>query len=515
MDEVWSERDTTPARIEAALRNIVVEHHHSDHPFVPARVLNVVVVVDGQFRGEIENRFERVGRYHPSRLVLCAVEDGPRDDRRVGGRRHRRRRAAARAHRGRARARRARRSARATSPSSTRSSTRCWSPTSRRWCGRRTATPRRSTRCAGSRRSCSSTRQDEPDVAESLERAADLAEHAYVVDLAWLRSTPWRERVAAAFDPPALRAALGQRLRGHRPPPPGLARRRAAVLRLAVVAARLEARVAGAPRRRAHRPRARPPAGGRGSSSSSPTRTRPGLAGVTIETAAGEAVSLDRAPGGLQAVRRARDGSEQSWTVLGASRGEGGILGEGVRQALLRDPTYRPALACARVMVVSVEIAVLDDPADGGGGPARAAPAAVTSCSPAARRRSARTSSRPRATPTGAARRSGSATSAACRPTTSSRTSRWPTRRCSRASTAPPEVMRMQGELGPDEGAAAYEAIREPRRRAALRPRPARPGPGRAHRLAVPGPAREARARPPRGRRARGRDGAATCRASR
>ena len=44
MDEVWSERDTTPAKIEAALRNIVIEHHHSDHPFVPARVLNVVVV---------------------------------------------------------------------------------------------------------------------------------------------------------------------------------------------------------------------------------------------------------------------------------------------------------------------------------------------------------------------------------------------------------------------------------------------------------------------------------------
>ena len=50
-------------------------------------------------------------------------------------------------------------------------------------------------------------------------------------------------------------------------------------------------------------------------------------------------------------MRRARDGTEQSWTVLGASRGEAGILGEGVRQALLRDPTYRPALACARALV--------------------------------------------------------------------------------------------------------------------------------------------------------------------
>jgi hypothetical protein len=36
--------------------------------------------------------------------------------------------------------------------------------------------------------------------------------------------------------------------------------------------------------------------------------------------------------------------------VLGASRGEAGILGEGIRQALLREPTYRPALAAADAM---------------------------------------------------------------------------------------------------------------------------------------------------------------------
>jgi hypothetical protein len=62
-------------------------------------------------------------------------------------------------------------------------------------------------------------------------------------------------------------------------------------------------------------------------------------------------VSLERGPGGLRAVRREPDGGERSWTVLGASRGEGGILGEGVRQALLRDPTYGPALRAARVML--------------------------------------------------------------------------------------------------------------------------------------------------------------------
>ena len=36
----------------------------------------------------------------------------------------------------------------------------------------------------------------------------ELEERAYVVDLAWLRSTPWRERVAATFDPPRLRREL-------------------------------------------------------------------------------------------------------------------------------------------------------------------------------------------------------------------------------------------------------------------------------------------------------------------
>jgi hypothetical protein len=58
----------------------------------------------------------------------------------------------------------------------------------------------------------------------------------------------------------------------------------------------------------------------------------------------GAGYSLDRGPGGLRAVLRGRDGTESAWTVLGASRGEAGVLGEGVRQALLRDPTYQPAL---------------------------------------------------------------------------------------------------------------------------------------------------------------------------
>ena len=75
-EEVWSERDTSPSRVEAALRHLLIERYHDEDAFVPARVLNLVVVVDGEFRGEIENRLQRVGRYHPSRLVLAAVEPG-------------------------------------------------------------------------------------------------------------------------------------------------------------------------------------------------------------------------------------------------------------------------------------------------------------------------------------------------------------------------------------------------------------------------------------------------------
>jgi hypothetical protein len=76
-----------------------------------------------------------------------------------------------------------------------------------------------------------------------------------------------------------------------------------------------------------------------------------GLQGLTLRTASGLQLSLDRAPGGLRAHRiRAKD-DEQEWTILGASRGESGVLGEGIRQALLRDPTYAPALRAAKAML--------------------------------------------------------------------------------------------------------------------------------------------------------------------
>jgi hypothetical protein len=73
---MWSERDTTPSAIEEALRELIKEQCGRDDAYAPARVLNLVVVVDREWRGEIMNRLDRVGRYHPSRTILCAVEEG-------------------------------------------------------------------------------------------------------------------------------------------------------------------------------------------------------------------------------------------------------------------------------------------------------------------------------------------------------------------------------------------------------------------------------------------------------
>ena len=351
MDEVWSERDTSPARIEAALREIVTEHHRSDHPFVPARVLNVVVVVDAAFRGEIENRFERVGRYHPSRLVLCAVEvgrttidawagvgtgDAEPSPGHIAVARERVELEIGDKHLPKLDT--------IVDPLLVSDlATMVWAP-------------------HGHREAVDALRrlaqivlvdtQDEPDVRDSLGRVAELSKNAYVVDLAWLRSTPWRERVAATFDPPPLRAALaGVSAVTVRHREDSLA---AALLFCGWLSSRLGWKPGSLARSgRGHRGHARARRQEVRIQLDPIDQNAPGLGGVTIETASGEAVSLDRAPGGLHAVRRTRDGNEQAWTVLGASRGEGGILGEGVRQALLRDPTYRPALDCARVWAAS------------------------------------------------------------------------------------------------------------------------------------------------------------------
>lgn len=346
---LWTAQDTTPGEMEAALRELLKERHAENEAYVPARVLNLVLVVDREWRGEIVNRLERVGRYHPSRTVLCAVERGRRTL-----------------------------DARATMSVSgdpepgalavaqerieidcgpdhlphldtivdplvvTDLATVVWSPHGH----------------MDALRALMKLAQvvlldsiDVPEPAGALGRAAEMAEHAYVVDLAWLRSTPWRERVSATFDPPRWREEL-RKLSAvtvrHRPDSAvtGLLFFGWLASRLgwepgAVVAQNGSLTGRARAKRGEVALRLEP----------DPAVSAPGLSGLTIETASGMSISLDRGAGGLTARRRARDGSESTWTVMGASRGEAGILGEGIRQALLRDPSYRPALAAAGAML--------------------------------------------------------------------------------------------------------------------------------------------------------------------
>jgi glucose-6-phosphate dehydrogenase assembly protein OpcA len=344
----WSETDTTPERIEAALRELLRARHASNETLVPARVLNLAVIVDRDWKGEIANRLDRVGRYHASRTILCAVEDG-------------------------------RRTIDATAVMSSEESTSgglgvlresveldigpahlermdtviapiiaaelptvLWSPHGH----------------DGAVQTLLDLVDvvllDSDDVAEfdgpaaGLRRAAEVCEKVYVVDLAWLRTTPWRERLAAAFDQPSRRDLLGELdrvvIRHH---PSSLA---SALLLVGWLASRL-----------GWDPEAMAEKSGslRAAASASGDRevsvqlepvdqAVPGIAGVTVGMDESIALSLDRGAGGLTAREECEDGTTREWQVLGASRGEGGILGEGVRQALLRDPTYAPALDAGR-----------------------------------------------------------------------------------------------------------------------------------------------------------------------
>jgi glucose-6-phosphate dehydrogenase assembly protein OpcA len=346
---MWGEQDTTPSAIEAAIRQLLQEQYARDNACAPARVLNLVVVVDREWRGEILNRLERVGRYHPSRLILCAVEPGretidasvaitTEGDARPGelaltrerivldlGPHHLMRLGAI------------------VDPLVVSDiATVTWSPHGH---------PEAVDALLHLSQVMLVDSVNEPDPRTAVERARALADEAYVVDLAWLRSTPWRERVASTFDPPQWRPELGRidSVKVSHHPASGVA----GLLFFGWLSARLAwdpgTLIAGngTLHGKAHGRRQDVALNLEPDESMSV----PGLAGVEVGTASGMTIALYRGPGGLTARRRDRKGNESSWTVLGASRGEAGILGEGIRQALLRDPVYAAALERAAVMV--------------------------------------------------------------------------------------------------------------------------------------------------------------------
>jgi len=344
-DTVWSAQSTTPAAIEGALRNLLIERHQESDGYVPARVLNLVCVVERRWSGEIANRLRRVGRYHPSRTIVCAISDGrtaidavasvaadatPTDGQHVLthelvvldlGPGHLERLESI------------------VDPLViTDLTTVVWAPHGH-WDA--VAALRRISQCV------LLDSVEDPDVAGALRRAEALLADRYVVDLAWLRSMPWRERIATLFDQPSQRHLLGQIAQLHIR---NVAESGAAAL---LLCGWLTARL-GWPEGRLERDghgRALGAMGEIAVTLESVPQDVPGLGGITIHFRDGGALSLDRSPGGLTATRVAPSGEERRWKLLGASRGEGGILGEGIRQTLLRDPTYGEALRAAAGML--------------------------------------------------------------------------------------------------------------------------------------------------------------------
>jgi glucose-6-phosphate dehydrogenase assembly protein OpcA len=346
---VWSAQDTTPSAIDEALRNLLQQEHARDHARAPARVLNLVVVLDREWRGEIMNRLEGVGRYHASRTILCTVERGRstldatvvltvEGERQPGDIALTRERVIVEVS-----DKHLDKLDTVVDPLVvTDIPTVVWAPHGH---------PEAVDALLHLAQVVLIDSVNEPDPAAAVKRADELAKDAYVVDLAWLRTTPWRERVAATFDPPRWRPELRRidSVKVRHRPDSGVA----GMLFFGWLSSRLGWGAGSLM-----------PANGsiRGHASTrrqdvtltlepDPNQSVPGLAGIEIGTASGVSISLDRGPGGLLARRRDPKGRELQWTILGASRGEGGILGEGIRQALLRDPAYRGALDCAEAML--------------------------------------------------------------------------------------------------------------------------------------------------------------------
>jgi glucose-6-phosphate dehydrogenase assembly protein OpcA len=346
IEDLWSESDTTPDAIDAALRELLRERHAANRALAPARVLNLVVIVERDWKGEIANRLQRVGRYHASRTVLCAVQEGRHtlDARAVIGYEE-------------------------PEPGTglgvmhesvqidigpehlahlqtiidpvlvSELPTMLWSPH-----GREDAVE--SVLPLIDVILLDSDELSEPR--EAFAGASRLLRTVYVVDLAWLRTTPWRERLAASFDPPRRRRALREIASV------AVRHRSSSVASAILLAGWLASRLRWDPHRLA--PRNGSGLTGAANADSGPVEVAlepvelqtPGLAGLTVGCHTGLSLSLDRGRGGLIGRERVHGAGEREWRVLGAARGEGGILGEGVRQALLRDDTYAPALAAAR-----------------------------------------------------------------------------------------------------------------------------------------------------------------------
>ncbi len=336
---VWQQDDVDPAGVEQAMRALERERFLRREQALPARALNLVTVVEAAYAGEIARRLEATGGNAPSRSILLRVEPGrTRLAARVTldgdgtsamhelvtfdiGRRHL-----------------ARLESIVDPVVMTDVPTLLWSPHQ---------IPGALDALLPLAQTVMLDSSDAGDPAEGFDEALALQERhdVSIVDLSWLRTQPWRQRLASAFAEPHRRGRLDDvrevEVRHQR----GSAA--AAWLLLGWLADRLGWRPDPAEPGVAIDPR-----GGR-------VALRPveadagvtGLAGATVRGADGSSFALDRNPGGLRGRDRPAPGDpkdERSWTIMGASRGEAGVLSAALRRTLVPDDGYRAALSGAR-----------------------------------------------------------------------------------------------------------------------------------------------------------------------
>lgn len=344
---VWSARDTTPAEIETALLRLMHDRSDEDRLQAPARVLNLVVVIDREWKGEVSNRLDRISHDNPARTILVVVEPGMKGLNAMATLIH-----GEPSEPGGHAVFRERIEIECGSEQldhldtiiypvlATEVGTIIWSPHGH---------PEAIDSLRGLAQSVLLDSLEYLDWREALSRLCELSEHVDVSDLAWLRSTPWRERVAAAFDPEVWRPSLNEInkvvVRQH----PGSTI--AALLWLGWLASRMEW-APGPIDLDADDHKCGHALGPNGEIElvidNDETMPVPGLSGLTIETTSGLSMSLDRGAGGLRATRVLPNGDETDWTILGASRGEDGILAHGVTHAMFPDVLFEPALEAAR-----------------------------------------------------------------------------------------------------------------------------------------------------------------------
>lgn len=340
---IWTGQGVAPDDIEGAMRDLERERYLLTGGALPARALNLIVIVDAAFEGEIVRRLDAVGRNAPSRTIFLRVAPHrTRLNARVAlaASDPTERRADATLHERVAIDVGDRHVARLESIVDpvvmTDVPTLVWAPH-----GHRAAFDA----VVGLSQAVLLDTTDADRPAAGLTAVHRLlADHALtVVDLAWLRVSPWRLRLAAHYaeprrqnDPTAIRA-----LEIRHDPQSAVA----GWLLAGWFADRLGWTV-----------------GANGLVAADGARVDvvltpvdvgvQGLSGATVVTGDGDRFSLDRCNGGLRA-RQLTAGRDDRWMVLGASRGESGVLSAAFRRALVPDDGYVGALSAARALACS------------------------------------------------------------------------------------------------------------------------------------------------------------------